>query len=210
METMRLCMLFLLLSLAACGPRDVAREVPPAPITPQELVALAQQELDERIRQMPIEAGICVQAEQDRTRFTLGQPYELYHLRSGSKRALQPGVQLETLMLPANQWEVPVLIDDHVRCQMTAAFFQGRWQIVGAGSLTRLQTLIDYQAQHPEIGTARLVEFTPVAPRFALFKLDHNEQLLILDPHGFAFDTIGAERTYAVDELLPNIITAMN
>lgn len=210
MVTMRLCVLFLLLGLAACGPRDVAREVPPTPIIQQELAALAQQELDEHIRQMPIEAEICVQAEQERTRFTLGQPYELYHLRSGSKRALQPGVQLETLITAANQWEFPVLVDNRVRCQMTAAFFQGRWQIVGAGSLTRLQALIDYQAQHPELGTARLVEFTPVAPRFALFKPGQNEQLLILDPHGFALDTIGADRTYSVDELLPNIITAMN
>jgi len=158
---------------------------------------------------MPIEAQICVQAEQERMRFTLGQPYELYRLRSGSKRALQPGVQLETLLTPANQWEFPVLLDGRVRCQMTAAFFEEHWQIVGANSLTQLQTLIDYQAQHPQLGTARLVEFAPAAPQFAVFNFEQDEQLLILDPNGFYFEEIGADRTYSVDELLPNIVTTM-
>lgn len=203
--------LFLALSsFAACGPSAAQPDPSPAPITPEELDAIGQQELEAHIRRMPIEAGICVQAEQERTRFTLGQPYELYRLRSGSKRALEPGMQLETLIIPANQWEFPVLIDNRVRCQMTAAFFEGRWQVVGVGSLTPLQILIDYQAQHPELGTPRLIEFAPESAPFALFNAGHDEKLLILWPNSFYFEEIGADRTYSVDELLPNIITAMN
>lgn len=203
-----LCLL--VVCLAGCGPTDARREDPPAPITSAELVALGQHELDTHIRQMPVEARICVAAEQERRRFTLGQSYERYRLRSGSKRALKPGVQLATLIEPANQWEFPVLLDNRVRCQMTAAFFQGRWQVVEAGSATYLQPLIDYQAQHSGLGTPRLIEFAPNSAQFAWFGTQPDEQLLLLTPNGFYFETIDATHTYTVDELIPAIVHAMN
>ena len=148
----------------------------------------------------------------------LGEPVEVYILTAEALKTYKPGQRVAPLLVPARQWEMPLLADNESRIMLTVAFFKGKWQAVEAGGIQlaeRWQTFTAGLAATPVTGEKeagrriRLVRVYEIGGYFALTESDGEETLTPLTAYGGALPGVENLKHYTPAKLIPQVTAAV-
>lgn len=148
----------------------------------------------------------------------LGEPVEVYILTAEALEAYEPSQRVAPLLVPACQWEVPLLASNESRIMLTVAFFKGEWQAVEAGGTQlaeRWQAFTTDLAATPVAGEKkagrriRLVRVYEIGGNFAFIESEKEETLIPLIAHGGALPGVENLKRYAPAELIPQVTAAV-
>lgn len=139
-------------------------------------------------------------------------------LTAEALEAYKPGQRVAPLLVPACQWEVPLLANNESRIMLTVAFFKGKWQAVEAGGIQlaeRWQSFTADLAATPVAGEKeagrriRLVRVYEIGGNFAFIESEEEETLIPLIAYGGALPGVENLKRYAPAELIPQVTAAV-